>query len=456
MTADWAGVVLAAGKGVRMRSRTPKVLHPVAGRAMVLHVVDTLASMEPGRLVVVTPLDKLEVAAVVGSRAHSVTQDEALGTGHALLQARDELAGRFPLLLAVNGDVPLVRAGTLGELLQAHRSSGAGISIVTCYRSDPTGLGRVVRSPQGNITGIVEERDASAEQRRLRETNEGIYCLNAPWAWASLAALPRHQNGEYYITDLVVRALADGVGVSALTIDDETETQGVNDRVQLSKAEGVMRQRIRERLMRSGVTMIHPDSTFVDAGVEIGEDTVLHPNTTISGASAIGRDCEIGPGSLLMDVRVGDGCRIVASMIESSVIEDGVTIGPFSHLRPGSHIEEGVHLGNYVEVKQSRIGRHSQAGHFSYLGDATIGRDVNIGAGAITCNYDGEAKHETHIGDRVLIGSDTMLVAPVRVGDGAATGAGAVVTKDVAPGALVVGVPARPVPRRKKPAAVEG
>ncbi|MSQ27979.1 MAG: UDP-N-acetylglucosamine diphosphorylase/glucosamine-1-phosphate N-acetyltransferase [Dehalococcoidia bacterium] len=450
MTADWAGVVLAAGKGTRMRSRIPKVLHRVAGWPMVRYGVSALAALSPGRLVVVTATGQPEVEREVSNNASVVTQHPALGTGHALAQTRPELIGRFHLLLVVNGDAPLVRTETLQTLLESHRASGAALSIVTCRRADPAGLGRVVRNGQGGICGIVEERDASPEQRLLRETNEGAYCLDASWVWDALDGLPRHDNGECYITDLVARAVAGGLVVNAHTIDDEYEMQGVNDRVQLAVAEGIMRRRIRERLMRAGVTMVYPDSTFVDAGVEIGEDTVLHPNTTISGASVIGRDCEIGPSTVLSDARVGNGCRIVASMVESSVIEAGVTIGPFSHIRPGSHIEEGVHLGNYVEVKKSRIGRHSQAGHFSYLGDATIGERVNIGAGTVTCNYDGEAKHETHIGDGVFIGSDTMLVAPVRLGDGAATGAGAVVTHDVASGALVVGVPAKPVQRRKR------
>lgn len=445
---DWGAVVLAAGRGTRMRSRTPKVLHPVAGRPMLLHVTAAVAAAVAGPVVVVTPPGRPEFAAALPSHCVAVPQVEPLGTGHALLQAHGSMPAGLHRVLVVNGDMPLLYPETLTRLMRAHEATGASVSIVTCRRGDPAGLGRVVRGPSGAVAGVIEEREAGDAQRALDETNEGVYGFTLPWAWEALAALTRHDGGEYYITDLVTAALADGRSVEAVPAADEWETRGVNDRLQLAAAEAAMRQRIRAAHMLAGVTIMDPPSTFIDAGVTIGEDTVVLPNTHIGEGSVIGRDCRLGPGTVILGSHVGDGCTIASSVIERSVLEPGVEVGPFSHLRTGSYIETGVHLGNYVEVKNSRIGRRSQVGHFSYLGDATLGSHVNIGAGTITCNYDGEAKHETHIGDHVFIGSDTMLVAPVRVGHHAATGAGAVVTRDVADGSLVTGVPAKPRPRR--------
>jgi bifunctional UDP-N-acetylglucosamine pyrophosphorylase/glucosamine-1-phosphate N-acetyltransferase len=452
---DWRAVVLAAGRGTRMRSRTPKVLHPVAGRPMLLHVTAAVAAAVTGPVVVIVPPDRPEVAAAVPPAMTAVPQTVPLGTGHALLQAKGAVPTGSGHLLVVNGDMPLLDPGTLTRLMRAHEAIGALVSIVTCRRDDPAGLGRVVRDPAGAVTGVIEERDADDAQRALNETNEGVYGLSLPWAWEALAALKRHAGGEYYVTDLVAAALAAGGAVETVAAADESETGGVNDRIQLAAAEAAMRQRIRAAHMLAGVTIVDPPSTFIDAGVTIGEDTVVLPNTHLGEGSVIGRDCRLGPGAVVMGSHVGDGCTIASSVIERSVLEPGVEVGPFSHLRPGSYIESGVHLGNYVEVKNSRIGRGSQVGHFSYLGDATLGAHVNIGAGTITCNYDGETKHETHIGDHVFIGSDTMLVAPVRVGHHAATGAGAVVTRDVADGSLVAGVPAKPRPRRSSRSATD-
>ncbi len=452
----WAAVVLAGGAGKRMRSRVPKVLHPIAGKPMLLHVLAAVRETGVARTVLVVNDEVAKALPDEGSEATGqatlAKQSQPLGTGHALQSAQGAVGDKAEHLLVVNGDMPLLRCGTLQRAMAEHLSSRAAVTIVTCHRPQARGLGRVLRAPDGKVNGVVEERDATPEQLAMIETNEGIYCLDAPWAWAQLAALPRAQNGEYYLTSLAGMAGVQGLGVAAVAAAEAEadETMGVNDRVELARAEAAMRRRIRETLMLSGVTIIDPPSTFIDAGVEIDQDTIIHPHTTLSGATVVGRDCEIGPHSILRDSRTGDGCRVLASVLEESILEDRVEVGPFGHLRPGSYIEEGVHLGNYVEIKNSRIGRGSAIGHFSYIGDATLGRRVNVGAGTITANYDGVNKHETRIGDEVFIGSDSIIVAPVTVHDRAATGAGSVVTKDVPEGALVVGVPARQVPRGKR------
>jgi bifunctional UDP-N-acetylglucosamine pyrophosphorylase/glucosamine-1-phosphate N-acetyltransferase len=292
------------------------------------------------------------------------------------------------------------------------------------------------------VIGIVEDDRATPQQKGIGEWNCGLYAFQSTWLWPHLAALPRSKNGEYLLTDLVAEAASKG-GVHAVVTHDPAPVLGINNRLHLAQAEAVLRQRIRERVMLGGVTLIDPPSTFIDAGVTIGQDTVVHPNSTVSGSTVIGKDCRIGPNSIIVDSTIGDRCRVVASVVEKATLEEGVEVGPFGHVRPESYLEAGVHLGNFTEVKKSRLGRNTRMGHFSYIGDATVGAEVNIGAGTITCNFDGVAKHRTVIGDGAFIGSDTMLVAPVEVGEGAVTGAGSVVNRDVPPGALAVGVPAR-------------
>lgn len=449
MANQWAGVVLAAGKGTRMRSSLPKVLHPVAGKAMVLHVIDAVEQAGVEQRYAVVGKESGAIRDRIGSRAVCVEQTDAFGTGHAVLQARVALNDKADHVLVLYGDTPLVQAETLRQVMAHHLSTEAAATIVTAQRDNARGLGRVLRSDFGSILAIVEEAEASEEERAISETNEGVYCFERDWLWDQLQRLPKRRNNEYYLTDLIGLASAAGYVVESMQMGDSSETMGINDRVQLAVAEAAMRQRIRERLMLGGVTMLDPATTYIDAEVVIGQDTIIHPQTTLSGATVIGSGCDIGPGCIIRDTKIADRCRIISSMIEESTIEQGVTIGPFSHLRPGAYIEADVHLGNYVEVKNSRIGRHTQVGHFSYIGDATLGQNVNIGAGTITCNYDGVSKHQTHIGDRAFIGSDTMLVAPVSVGDDAATGAGTVVTKDIPPGRLAVGTPARLVPQYK-------
>ncbi|HWO94365.1 MAG TPA: bifunctional UDP-N-acetylglucosamine diphosphorylase/glucosamine-1-phosphate N-acetyltransferase GlmU, partial [Dehalococcoidia bacterium] len=332
----------------------------------------------------------------------------------------------------------------------------ATLTLLTAEPDDPRGLGRILRT-NGRIAAIREEHDASEAERAIREVNAGVYCFDARWLWQSLPNVEPAPNGELYLTALVERAAAEGRKIEVVLAADWEESIGVNDREQLARAEAVYRRRMLRTLMVDcGVTIIDPATTYIDAGVEIAPDTTIEPNTHIRGHTRIGSGCTIGPNAMLRDARIGEGCRVFASCLEDCELEDGVDVGPYSHVRPGAHLEAGVHVGNYVEVKASRIGRDSKIGHFSYIGDALLGANVNIGAGTVTCNFDGERKHATHIGDDAFIGSDTMLVAPVRIGRGARTGAGSVVTHDVAEGETVAGVPARGLRQKRAEGAVDG
>ncbi|MBI3979752.1 MAG: bifunctional UDP-N-acetylglucosamine diphosphorylase/glucosamine-1-phosphate N-acetyltransferase GlmU [Chloroflexi bacterium] len=441
--AQLAAVILAAGKGTRMKSRLPKVLHPIAGRAMVEYVIRAAQEAGVERSVLVVGHDAERVRAHLGDEVEYAIQPEQLGTGDAVAAARRLLADGPADVLVLYGDTPLLTAETLRALVGDHRMGGATLTFLSCAVPEPAGLGRVIRAAGGAVADIVEEREATPEQRLLREINCGVYCFRASWLWPNLDRLERRSGGEAYLTDLVRLAVAEGHRVRSVDLADPGESLGVNTRVQLAEAEAVIRHRIRRRIMLAGVTLVDPASTFVDDGVEIGEDSVLEPFTIVRGRSVIGEGCTIGPGAVLVNAAIGRSCRIVASTIEDSTVADGGSIGPYSHVRGGSCLADGVHLGNYAEVKNSRLGARTKMGHFSYVGDATVGADVNIGAGTVTCNFDGKEKHRTVIGERVFIGSDTMLVAPVVVGDGARTGAGAVVTRDVPPGRLAYGVPAR-------------
>lgn len=426
-----------------MKSRAPKPLHRVCGREMLLLVMDAVNDAGVDTAAVVVPQDAAPFRAALGDAALYATQSEPLGTGHAVSQARAALTGAANILV-LYGDVPLIRAETLRRLMQRHAESEACVTIITSRLANPDGMGRIIRDrATGGIIAIVEERNADADTLAIREVNSGFYCFRADWLWQNLERLTPAPNGELLLTDLIQAAVAQGLSVESVESDDADETMGVNDRVQLARAEDVMRRRIRERWMLDGVTMPDASTVYIDRSVTLGQDTVVLPNTHILGHSAIGSGCRIGPNSIIENASIGDNCEVVSSVVRDSTLESGVDVGPFSHIRGGAHIESGVHIGTSAEVKNSRLGRDTKMGHFSYMGDATLGENVNIGAGAITCNFDGESKHETVIGKDAFIGSDTMLVAPVNVGDGAATGAGAVVTEDVPDGALVVGVPAR-------------
>ncbi len=438
-----AAVVLAGGLGARMKSRLPKPLHRVCGIEMARHVIRAARGARIDLVTLVAPQDRYWlIRDTVGAFASVVRQPEPLGSGDALLQARVAVSGTATVLV-LNSDVPLVRTETVGRLLEAHAEREADVTLLTCVVDRPDGLGRVIRSGDGSVRAVVEEHDAGESELSVREINCGVYCFRASWLWENLPSVEPSSSGETYLTDLVAIARRQGRTVETVATLDQTEALGVNDRVQLAAAEAAMRARIRERLMLDGVTMPDPSSVYVDAGVRVGTDTIILPNTHVLGHTRVGPDCVIGPNTVIEDSEVGAGCRVTASHVDGAILARGVEVGPFSRLRRGAYLETGVHLGNFVEVKNSRLGPGAKSGHFSYIGDADVGAEVNVGAGTVTCNYDGEQKHPTTIGDRAFIGSGTMLVAPVNVGEDAATGAGSVVTRDVPPGSMAVGMPAR-------------
>ena len=440
----WAGVVMAAGKGTRMKSRVPKVLHKVCGRELVVYPVEALRNAGVSRIVVVAAPDSAEeMKGILGDSVEYVLQPQSLGTGHALLQAASLLEGQSEHIITLNADLPLIRPATLVRLSSHHISSDSRITLLSAISLSPDGMGRVKRDEAKQAVGVVEASELSSEDRgTLSEVNGGAYCFKAAWLWDSLPGIEKASVGEFYLTSMIGKAASGGGRVEALVSADPQEVLGINNRLELSQAEAAMRQRIREHWMLEGVTMLDPNSTFIDASVELGQDTVIYPNTMLLGQSKVGSGCTIGPGAVVQDSVIGDGCKVVASFLEESTLEESVEIGPFSHLRPGAYLESGVHIGNFGEVKNSRMGRGVAMGHFGYVGDASIGTNVNLGAGMVTCNYDGVSKHQTIVEEGAFIGCDTMFVAPVRVGAGAVTGAGAVVTKDVPPHRLAVGVPA--------------
>ncbi|MBM3943263.1 MAG: UDP-N-acetylglucosamine diphosphorylase/glucosamine-1-phosphate N-acetyltransferase [SAR202 cluster bacterium] len=443
-SARWAGVVMAAGQGVRMKSRIPKVLHKLCGKELARYPVELLQSLGISKIVVVvSPHNADAVRALLGGQVEYAVQPAVLGTGDALGRAETLLRGQADHVLVQGGDAPLVRRETLERLMACHLEESNQMTLLSATGVVTQDLGRLLRDDQGRVVDIVEAKHWQGQGQAPAEVNAGVYCFDSPWLWRNLARVEPSPGGERYLTTLVSLGAAGGARVQGVVTDDPSEALGINNRVQLAQLEAIQQQRIRERWMLAGVTITDPASTYIDAEVNIGQDTVILPNTHLQGKTSIGSDCTVGPGSVVRDTRVGDRCRITASVLEESTVEDEVDIGPFSHLRPGAYLECHVHIGNYVEVKNSRLGAGTASGHFSYLGDATIGEKVNIGAGTITCNYDGKNKLETHIGAGAFIGCDTMLVAPVTVGEDAKTGAGAVVTKDVPPGKLAVGVPAR-------------
>ena len=440
----WAGVVLAAGMGTRMKSRVPKVLHKVCGQEMVVYPVRVLRDMGIGRIVVVVSPDSEDrVRDLLGDSVEYVHQAQPMGTGHALIQAAGLLKGQSDHVVALGSDSPLIRASTLQRLSAQHLKSEASITLLSAQSPSQDDLGRVMRDQAGRVTGILEASEPASNGDAGYEINAGVYCFKAPWLWDRLPSIKRARGGELYLTSLADLATSDRQIVEALVLEEPEEVLGINNRLQLARAEAAMRQRIRERWMLGGVTILDPQSTFLDASVELGQDTVLYPNTMVLGLSKIGGGCTIGPGTVIRDSVIGDGCKAVASFLDQATVEESVDIGPYCHIRPGSHLETGVHVGSFAEIKNSRLGRGVAMGHFGYLGDATVGANVNLGAGMVTCNYDGVTKHPTIIEEGAFIGCDTMFVAPVKVGAGAVTGAGAVVKEDVPAHRLAVGVPAK-------------
>lgn len=436
---DLAAVILAAGKGTRMKSKLPKVLHNLCGSTLLSYVVDAVAAVGVKKTVVVAGHGADLVAREVKGKAEVVLQAEQLGTAHALMQAGLFLRDFSGQLLVLCGDTPLIKAETLSMLVRGHREAGAAATVLTAVMKDPTGYGRVIRDGRGRVIRIVEQKDASPDEIKVREVNTGIYCFEVDGLFDALRRVtPKNVQGEYYLTDVIEMYVKEGRAVEAVVVNDPAEVAGINDRIQLAEAEQHMRGRILRDLMKSGVTVFDPLSTFVDRGARIGRDTVIYPFTFIEGNTVIGEDCAIGPGSRLINATVGKGVSIQYSVVVESSISDHCTIGPFAYLRPGTILGQEVKVGNFVEIKKSHVGSRSKVPHLSYVGDADIGEGVNIGAGTITCNYDGQKKWPTRIGDGAFIGSNTNLVAPVEIGPGAVVGAGSTITKDVPGGALGV------------------
>ena len=444
-------LILAAGLGTRMKSDLAKVLHRLDGRPLINHVCRTATALAPQSIYVVIGHQGEDVKTAVLNELDEqqvvfVTQEKQLGTGDAVNAARGHLKEKDSTLVVLSGDVPMIRPETLAALVQQHHRKTAACTILTVKLSDPSGYGRIVRDDSGLFDRIVEQKDASDEEKKISEINAGIYCFDTRQLFQALSAVKNNNSqSEYYLTDVPLLLRDAGEEVSVFQYGDPHEIEGVNNRVQLADLERILRRRTISKLMLEyGVTFIDPKNAYVSAQASVGRDTVIYPNVTIEGSTQIGNGCVIRSGTRLTNAKIGNGVEVRDNcLIADSEVENDCTVGPMAHLRGNSKMEPESKVGNFVEMKKTKLGRGSKASHLTYLGDATVGEDTNIGAGVITCNYDGKNKHETHIGDRVKIGSDTMLVAPVTVGDGAVTGAGSVVTKDVEADTLVVGAPAK-------------
>ncbi|NLN16308.1 MAG: bifunctional UDP-N-acetylglucosamine diphosphorylase/glucosamine-1-phosphate N-acetyltransferase GlmU [Firmicutes bacterium] len=430
-----AAMVLAAGQGTRMRSRRAKVLHKVCGKPMVGHVIDSLRLAGVSRIIVVVGHQGEKVMEAIGGGVEFLWQREQLGTGHAVSMAKDIFAGHEGHLLVLAGDTPLLAPETLKELAAAGR--GFAAAILTARMPDPKGYGRIIRGTDGTVLAIVEERDATPDQLAVDEVNTGTYIFRSQDLFPALAKVrPENAQGEYYLTDVIGLLVEEGKKIGSLQCQDWQEAMGINDRVQLAFAEGVLRDRIRRELMLKGVTIYHPESVFIDKDVEVGQDTIIHPFCFLEGRTVVGEECVIGPGVRIVDCELGSGVEVQNATLVESKIGDGVRIGPYAYLRPGNIIGEQVKIGDFVEVKNSRVGSGSKVPHLTYVGDAIVGEGVNIGAGVITCNYDGRQKHQTIIEDDVFVGSNANLIAPVTIKRGAYIAAGSTITKDVPPESL--------------------
>lgn len=430
-------IILAAGLGTRMKSGISKVLHEVCGKPMISWVTDAVRPLQAERHLVVLGNGRSQVEAVLPEGAEAVHQDQQLGTGHAVSVCEPALAGFNGDILVLYGDTPLLRAETLRGLLAAHNTGPHACTLLTVELEEPYGYGRVVRDTDGRVTGIIEEQDAGDQEKAIREVNAGVYVFAADRLWPAIAALDRdNAQGELYLTDVIGVLATASESLLAHRVKDAAEILGVNSRIDLAEAAGLMRRRLLEEHMLAGVTVDDPATTYIEAGVRIGGETLIRPMTTLTGATEIGEDCVIGPSAVLRDTSVADGAEVISSYLDGAAVGSGCRVGPYAYLRPGARLAAGSQAGTFVEIKNSSVGAGAKVPHLSYIGDAEIGPGTNIAAGNITANYDGVSKHRTVIGGGVHTGADTVFVAPVTVGDGAMTGAGSVITGDVPAGGL--------------------
>lgn len=433
-------IILAAGKGTRMKSKLYKVLHPVAGKPMVEHIIERVIETKPSEIVTVVGHGAEKVKEQLGDRTEYVVQEEQLGTGHAVMQAAEFLKGKKGTTLVISGDTPLLTSQTIDHLFDYHQGKKASATILTAHADDPTSYGRIIRDHVGIVEKIVEQKDATPEEIRIQEINTGTYCFDNEALFDALEKIgTNNAQGEYYLTDIIEILKADGKTVAAYQTEDFEESIGVNDRLALAEANRIMRRRINQMHMVNGVSFIDPATTYIDAGVEIGSDTIIEAGVQIQGKTVIGSDVVVGAHSKIVDSIIEDNVEIKQSVIEEAIVRKNADVGPYAHLRPQAEIGEKAHIGNFVEIKKAKIGENTKVGHLTYVGDADLGKDINVGCGVVFVNYDGKNKHQTVVGDHVFIGSSTNLVAPLTVEKNSVIAAGSTITEDVKEGDLAIG-----------------
>ncbi|AND73540.1 MULTISPECIES: bifunctional UDP-N-acetylglucosamine diphosphorylase/glucosamine-1-phosphate N-acetyltransferase GlmU [Enterococcus] len=432
-------IILAAGKGTRMKSKLYKVLHPVSGQPMVEHIINRVSETNPDQIITIVGHGAEQVKAQLGERSEYALQAEQLGTGHAVLQAASFLQGKEGTTLVISGDTPLLTTETLNNLFEYHQGKNASATILTAQAEDPTGYGRIIRDHIGIVEKIVEQKDTTPEEALVQEINTGTYCFDNQALFEALNKVGTdNAQGEYYLTDIIEILKDAGKTVAAYQTEDFDESMGVNDRIALAKANELMRQRINKMHMVNGVSFVDPATTYIDAGVEIGSDTVIEAGVQLQGKTVIGSDCVIGAHSRIVDSVIEDHVVVEHSVIEKSLVKSHADVGPFAHLRPKAEIGEGVHIGNFVEVKNAEIGKNTKVGHLTYVGDATLGEEINIGCGVVFVNYDGKNKHRTTIGDHSFIGSNANIIAPVEIAKNTSVAAGSTITEDIPEYAMAI------------------
>ncbi|EMF0519454.1 bifunctional UDP-N-acetylglucosamine diphosphorylase/glucosamine-1-phosphate N-acetyltransferase GlmU [Enterococcus hirae] len=432
-------IILAAGKGTRMKSKLYKVLHPVSGQPMVEHIINRVSETNPDQIITIVGHGAEQVKAQLGERSEYALQAEQLGTGHAVLQAASFLQGKEGTTLVISGDTPLLTTETLNNLFEYHQGKNASATILTAQAEDPTGYGRIIRDHIGIVEKIVEQKDTTPEEALVQEINTGTYCFDNQALFEVLNKVGTdNAQGEYYLTDIIEILKDAGKTVAAYQTEDFDESMGVNDRIALAKANELMRQRINKMHMVNGVSFVDPATTYIDAGVEIGSDTVIEAGVQLQGKTVIGSDCVIGAHSRIVDSVIEDHVVVEHSVIEKSHVKSHADVGPFAHLRPKAEIGEGVHIGNFVEVKNAEIGKNTKVGHLTYVGDATLGEEINVGCGVVFVNYDGKNKHRTTIGDHSFIGSNANIIAPVEIAKNTSVAAGSTITEDIPEYAMAI------------------